>query len=207
MSLIDGFFPVVPSDAVLVGSATAWQQSGNGFLEWGNPLLWLILLSAIAGGWCGDQIAYLIGSKVDVRKLRIFRNPRGQATLDWTEHALEKRGTAFIIAGRFIPWGRIAVNLSAGALKFPHRRFMGVDLVGVSLWATWSVALGTVAGSIFDDNLLLSIAIGVVGGIALGLLVDKILALVGLAPVEIPDHQPELNPASGKPARKPAARD
>jgi len=187
VSLIDGFLPVVPSDAILIGASTAWQQSGNGLLQFENPMLIGIVLAAAAGAWLGDQTAYLIGSKIDVRKLRIFRGDKGLALLNWAEHALEHRGTSFIIAVRFIPMGRVAVNITAGALRYPRGRFMGVDAVGVSLWALWSVALGTFAASIFEGNLLLAITAGVVGGVLAGVLVDKIMTRLGLTPVNLPD--------------------
>lgn len=200
VSLIDGFFPVVPSDAMLIAASTAWQQTDLSWYSLANPNIVLITLAAIAGAWCGDQTAYLIGSRANLPQWRIFKTAKGRATLAWAEHALEHRGTTFIIAARFIPMGRVAVNLSAGALRFPHRRFMVVDLIAVSVWALWSVALGTVAGSLFDDNLLLSITVGVAGGIGLGILIDKVLTALGMAPVELPElaEQAQGEPPAGK---------
>jgi membrane protein DedA with SNARE-associated domain len=192
VSFIDAIFPVVPSESVVIASSTAWAQTGNGLLEFSNPMLPLIFVSAAVGAWCGDQVTYLIGSKINVRKLRIFRTGRGLATLDWAEHALEHRGTSFIIAARFIPMGRVTVNLTAGALGYPRRRFMGVDGIAVIIWAAWGVALGTFAGSLFHNNLLLSIVAGVVGGVLLGMLVDKIMERIGLAPPDMPDLAAEI---------------
>ena len=130
VSMIDGFFPVVPSETIVITMATIGWKEGAPWL----PAVWL---AAAAGAWCGDQIAYILGSKIDIRSLRIFRGPRGQRTLDWAEHALKTRGAAFIIAARFIPFGRLAVNLSAGALGYNRRRFMVVDAIAVSIWATY----------------------------------------------------------------------
>ena len=181
VSLIDAIFPVVPSESVIIATATASSQTGS-------PILVLIFLCAAVGAWCGDQLAYLVGSRFDVRQWRIFKRGRWLRTLDWAETQLERRGTTFIIAARFIPMGRVVVNLTAGALRYPHRRFMGVDAVAVTIWAAWSIALGTIAGAIFpEDNLLLSIVVGVVAGVVLGLLVDRILAWIGLEQPQLPD--------------------
>ena len=177
VSMVDGFFPVVPSETIVITMATIGWKEGAPWL----PAVWLM---AAAGAWCGDQIAYILGSKIHIRSLRLFRGPRGQRTLDWAEHALKNRGAAFIIAARFIPFGRLAVNLSAGALGYNRRRFMIVDAIAVSIWATYGVLLGITASSIFKDNLLASIAVGVVGGVALGWLIDKILGKFG---VKVPD--------------------
>ncbi|MDE0572468.1 DedA family protein [Demequina sp. B12] len=186
LTVIDGFFPVVPSESVVIATTTAWVHEGT-------PIVWFIWLFAATGAWCGDQIAYLIGSKLDVRKFRIFRTPRGRTTLDWAEHALERRGTSFIIAARFIPMGRVAVNIGAGALRYPRKRFMGTDAIGAVIWATYSVALGWFFGALFDHNLLLSIVIGVIGGVVLGLLVEKILARFGITQPELPDLAADID--------------
>lgn len=181
LSLLDGFFPIVPSESVIIATATTAFQTGQ-------PILVLIFLAGAIGAWCGDQIAYLIGARADVRQWRIFRRGRWLRSLDWAENQLERRGATLIVAARFIPMGRVLVNLSAGALRYPHRRFMGIDAVAVGIWSAWSVALGTVAGAVFpEDNLLLSIVVGVIAGLVLGLAVEKILGWIGFERPELPD--------------------
>ena len=181
LSLLDGFFPVVPSESVIIATATTSLQTGQ-------PILVLIFLAGAVGAWCGDQIAYFIGARADVRRWRIFRRGRWLRSLDWSENQLERRGATLIVAARFIPMGRVLVNLSAGALRYPHRRFMGVDAVAVAVWAAWSIALGTVSGAIFpEDNLLLSIMVGVVAGVVLGFAVEKVLGWIGFERPELPD--------------------
>ena len=187
MSLIDAVFPLVPSETIVIATSTAWKQTGS-------PLLPLIWLCAAVGAWCGDQITYLIGSKIHIRSLRLFRGPKGQRTLDWAEHALQHRGAAFIIAARFIPFGRVAVNLTAGALGFNHRRFMIIDAIAVSIWATYGVLIGITAAEIFENNLLVSIVVGVAGGLVLGWLVDRILARFGVG-VPDADEAPSVDEA------------
>lgn len=194
VSLIDAIFPVVPSESVIIGSASAWQSVGK-------PMLWLVFLAGAAGAWCGDQTAYWIGTKVDVRRIRFFRRPKVLAALDFAEHSLATRGTLYIIAARFVPMGRVAVNLSAGALRFPRRRFMAVDALAAGIWAGWGILIGTVAASFLHDNLLLSIVVGITGGIVLGLVLDQVMRLVGLTPPELPDlagdieHDFDVHPA------------
>jgi len=180
VSLVDAVIPVVPSESVVIASASAWQSVGE-------PILVLVFVAAALGAWCGDQIAYTIGMLVGVRNNRFFHRPRIIAALDWAEHSLEHRGTLYIIAARFVPMGRVAVNLSAGALRYPRRRFMAVDALAVSIWAGWGIGIGTVAASFLGDNLLLSIVVGVSGGVLLGMLVDRLLTLLGFSAPELPD--------------------
>ncbi len=184
LSLIDGIFPLVPSESIVIATATAWSQTGT-------PIIYLTWLVAAAGAWSGDQFAYWVGSRFDVRKHPFFGRERVRRSLDWAETALEKRGTTFIIAARFIPMGRVAVNLTAGALGYPRKWFMTVDAVAAVIWATYGSILGVFAGSI-SDNILVSIAIGVVGGVVLGFIIDKVLARLGFAEPEMPDLAGEI---------------
>ena len=185
VSLIDAVIPVVPSESVIIGSASAWQSIGH-------PNLVLLFFAGAVGAWCGDQTAYFIGTRVDVRNIKVFRRPKVLAALDWAEHALEHRGALYIIAARFIPMGRVAVNLTAGALRYPHRRFMAVDAFATTIWAGWGILIGTAAASLLGDNLLLSIAVGITGGVLLGFAADKVMRLVGLSAPEMPDLAGEI---------------
>lgn len=186
LALVDGIFPVVPSESVLIATATVSHQTGS-------PMLVLLFVAGAVGAWCGDQIAYLIGRRIDVRTWQLFRRPRWLRSQDWAENQLRRRGPTFIIAARFIPMGRVLVNLSAGALHYPHRRFMTTDAIAVSIWAAWSIALGTIAGALFpEDNLLLSIVIGVCAGVVIGLLTDKVLAWIGFEGPSLPHLVDEI---------------
>ena len=180
VAVIDAFFPVVPSESIVIASASASSATGS-------PLLVGVWIAAAAGAWCGDQTGRFIGTKIDVRNWSFFQRPRVVKSLQWAEHGLERRGASLIIAARFIPMGRIAVNLIAGALQYPARRYMAITGVAAVIWASWGIALGTVAGRIFHDNVLLAVVVGVLGGIALGYLVDFVLTRLGVATPHLPD--------------------
>ena len=180
VALTDAIFPIVPSESLVIATSTLWAKTGL-------PLLPLIWIAAAAGAWSGDQIGYTIGTRINIHKVPGLRGPRGVALLERTEHALERRGTSFIIAARFIPGGRIAVNLTAGALRYPRRRFMGVAGIAAVIWATYSVALGVFAGNLVESNLFVSVAIGVLGGVAIGVAVDALLSRLGVTKPDLPD--------------------
>lgn len=165
---IDGFFPPIPSETVVIALAALSASTGQ-------PNLTLIVLVAAAGAFSGDQVAYAIGTRIDVRRVRFLRGPRGQRTLDWAESALARRGPSFILAARYIPVGRVAVNMTAGAVGYPRRRFVGLTALAALTWAVYSTAIGLGAGAWFKGHPLVAIVVGVVGGLIIGLVLDSLL--------------------------------
>ncbi len=184
---IDGFFPPVPSESLVIAMASLTMQGE------GQSLWWIIPIAAV-GAFTGDVIAYLIGSKIPVHKMRIFRGKRGQRTLAWAEKAIHQRGGAFILAARYIPVGRVAVNMSAGALGFGLRRFAGYASIASVMWSGYSVLLGVSAGALLHGRPLLGIAVGVVLGVALGTLIDLVMRKFFPPPNPEPPLVPTLEP-------------
>ncbi len=165
---IDGFFPPIPSETVVIALASLWASRGS------PPLLPVILVAA-AGAFTGDQIAYTIGTRVKVRSLRIFARPKAQQALDWAERSLGSRGASFIIAARYIPVGRVAVNMTAGALRYRRRRFVGITALAAVTWALYSSAIGIAAGAVLKAHPVVGLLVGVAGGLVIGVVVDWVL--------------------------------
>ncbi|ACQ81346.1 conserved protein DedA family [Beutenbergia cavernae DSM 12333] len=167
--VIDGFFPPIPSESVVIALA-ALAVAGDGV-----PILAIIPVAA-AGAMTGDLIAFSIGRRVPVRTMRLFSSGKGKATLAWAERQLARRGGTFILSARYIPVGRVAVNMTAGAVGFPLRRFVAFDALAAITWAVYSTVIGLAAGRFFHDYPLLGVVVGIVGGVLIGTLVDSILS-------------------------------
>ena len=166
---IDGFFPPIPSESVVIALAAL-------FVATEDPNFWILGAVAAAGAFTGDQIAYSIGKHIPVRRLRFMRGERAQKALAWAEHALQERGASFIIAARYIPIGRVAVNMTAGAVRFNRRRFTGLAAIAAISWSVYSVLLGIGAGVWLGHRPWLAVVVGVAGGLTLGVIIDQILA-------------------------------
>ncbi len=164
-AVIDGFFPPMPSEAAVVGLTALAAATGR-------PNLALTMVAAGAGAFVGDQVAYAIGRRIDVHRLPLMRRGRGRRTLLRAEQALTHRGTSFILAARFIPVARVAVNMSAGALGYPRRRFVALAAIGSVTWAVYSAAIGIGAGAWFKGHPWGAVVVGVVGGLTLGVALD-----------------------------------
>lgn len=174
--IIDGFFPPVPSESVVVGLAAIAATAGI-------PSPWLLMLAAAVGAFLGDNIAYQIGRRVGTRRWRWMRGPRLQKAFHWAGRELRRRPASLIMVARFVPIGRVAVNLTAGATRYRQSRFVLLTVLSAILWAAYSVGIGMFFGQWFEDNHLVGIVIAIVCAIVLGIIVDvvtnRIRRLVG----------------------------
>lgn len=163
--VIDGFFPPVPSESVVVGLAAVAATAGIP-----NPVL--LAATAAAGAFIGDNIAYVIGRSAGTRRWAWMRGHRMQRAFRWAGMELRKRPASLILVARFVPIGRVAVNLTAGATNFPQPRFVGMTAFSAVLWGAYSVAIGLFFGQWFEENHALGVIVAVVCAIGLGILVD-----------------------------------
>lgn len=168
LATIDGFFPPVPSESVVI-SVAVLATTGDG------PNLLLLVVAASAGAFAGDIIAYTLGSKIPVHRMALFRRPRGERALDRAAQSLAARGTLYILAARFIPIGRVAVNMTAGAVGYRRSRFIGVAAVAAVFWGGYSTLLGMSAGVALHDHPIIAVLVGIVGGVLIGLLIEVVL--------------------------------
>lgn len=165
---IDGFFPPIPSESALIALAALWASTGH-------PSLIGVMIAGALGAFLGDHIAYWIGTWAPLRKLPGMGGPRGERIFATARAELAKRGASYLIAARFIPVGRVAVNLTAGHVGLPVRRFTPIIGLAAVFWSVYSTAIGLTAGAALRDNPLLGIAVGIVAGIALGFVVDRVV--------------------------------
>jgi membrane-associated protein len=172
LAAIDGFFPPIPSESVIIALAAL-------FIANDTPEFWFLGIAAAAGAFTGDQIAYSIGKHIPVRTLRFMQGERAQRALSWAEHALANRGASFIIAARYVPIGRVAVNMTAGATGYLRFRFSGLVAIAAVSWSAYSIALGVSAGVWLRGHPVLAVLVGVAGGLVLGVIVDQILSWLG----------------------------
>ncbi|HET8794851.1 MAG TPA: VTT domain-containing protein [Arthrobacter sp.] len=165
--IIDGFFPPVPSETIVVALAAIAMSSGV-------PNLWLIIPIAAAGAVIGDNTAYAIGRSIGTTRFRWMRRRRVADSFAWAGAKLDKRGAMLIMIARYIPVGRIAVNMTAGATGFRRARFFWFTVIAGCSWSLYSVGIGVLAGHWVEDNALLGVGLAVGIALTIGLIVDQI---------------------------------
>ncbi|MBD7957961.1 VTT domain-containing protein [Microbacterium sp. Sa4CUA7] len=170
VAIVDGFFPPVPSETVLVAAAAVAVSSGG-------PNLIVLGIAAALGAMIGDNLAYAIGRRVGTRRWGWMRRPRVAAAFTRAAATLDRRAAALIIGARYVPVGRVAVNMSAGALAYLWRRFLPLSAIAAVSWTLYSTGLGVLAGHWMADQPFLSALVGIVLALAIGIVIDRVAAM------------------------------
>jgi membrane-associated protein len=168
VAVVDAFFPLVPSETVLV--------IGGTFASSGDLSLPLVILAGAAGAVVGDNISYGIGTVVGERTVkRWFRGEKAHARFEWAERTLAERGAYIIIIARFIPGGRTAVTFSAGYVhSLPWRRFIVYDVAAGLVWACYGALLGYFGGKTFEDRPWLGLLLALGIAMSVGLVIETV---------------------------------
>jgi len=168
--VIDGFFPPVPSETIVIAAAAAGAATG----EWG--MLVGAITAAAAGAIVGDNIAFAIGRRVGLDRWRWMRRDSAQRAIRWAREGLHRRATVLILTARYIPVGRVAVNVTAGATDLAPRRFFALSALGGLSWAVYSVSIGLFAGRWLSGNPLLAALLGIAIALTIGVVIDRVTA-------------------------------
>ncbi|WP_235861620.1 DedA family protein [Tersicoccus phoenicis] len=195
LCVCDGFFPPLPSESVVVALTAVAVSTGN-------PTLAGIIVAAAAGAVIGDNIAWLLGRSIGVGRFRWMRRRRVQQAFRWARSELDRRGALLILTARYIPVGRVAVNMTAGATGFARPRFVLLTVIAGSTWSVYSVGIGVLAGAWARDNHVLAAGVAIAIAVAAGIVVDRVTHWIARR-----DHAPEPHVADRRPPRDPPAAD
>lgn len=159
----DSVVPVIPGDELVMASSAVGR--GNfGYLA-------LVLVLAAVGAFVGDQCAYAVGRAGLRRGGDMTLGPRRQKAFDLAERALNRGGMAALVAARFLPGGRTAVNILAGRVGYPPRQFRAATLVGAAISVSYALTLGALAGKYVHDSPIFVAVCGMLLGASVPLLV------------------------------------
>lgn len=184
LCLIDAVFPVVPSESVLIAVATVSVSASMtatvpASVPAVGPPLWALVIVAALAAWIGDHLVFHLGRRVGSERWRWMRRPRVARAIEWARKALARRGGLYIVTGRFIPGGRVAVNFVAGSTRYPRGRFAITAGLAAIVWASYSVGIGVLFGAVFDGQPLLAMFVGIVVACVAGLVLDAVFGRRG----------------------------
>ena len=163
----DAFLVVLPSETLVVALG-ALAAAG------GQPSVLLLVPVAAVGALVGDSLCYLIGTRLGIDRWAWQRRGRVAAALARARATVLSRPAVLIFTARYIPYARIAVNLSAGAAGLPVRRFLPLAAAAGTAWAIYNVAVGAAFGTALPGNPVLAIVLSVAVAVVLGITVDLV---------------------------------
>ena len=160
---IDAFFPVVPSETLVISAGVFTATSAD-------PNLLLVIVSSAAGAFIGDHISYFIGRQGGARLVaKAGAESRSRKAFDWAGRTLYKRGGLILVIARYIPFGRTATTLTCGTVRYPLKKFSFFDAIAALSWGAYAATIGYLGGQAFEDEPLLGLATGL--AIAIGITV------------------------------------
>lgn len=165
--VLDAFLVIVPSETALVALAALAGSTGQ-------PSLWILIPVAAVGAIIGDSLLFAIGARVGIDRWRWQRGPRIGGALARVQRTVLIRPAVLIFTARYIPFARIAVNLSAGATGLPYRRFLPLSAAAGTAWAIYNSTVGLTFGALLRGQPVLAVVISVVVAISLGIVVDLV---------------------------------
>lgn len=166
LCLVDGFFPPVPSEAALVAIAAIAATSGQ-------PVLAAVLAVAAFGAITGDSIAYWIGRRIGSAQLASSRSPRIAAAFAFADRQMRRRSASLILIGRYIPVGRVAVIMTAGATRLTYPRFLAISSLAGFAWSATSIGIALAASSVLREPIAAALVFMIIAA-SIGISIDRV---------------------------------
>jgi membrane-associated protein len=141
----DAVIPMLPGETAI--------QAGGILAAVGNLQLAVVILAGAAGTVLGDSMAFAVGRAGRGHAYGLLTRLAGEERLARARETFLRHGGAFVIAGRYVPVGRLVVNLTAGALM-PYRRFLPLSVVAGTLWSSQAAIVAYLLGALLEVPLL-----------------------------------------------------
>ena len=162
---LDGILPMVPSEAVVLAAGV--------FTHTGGPSLMLVVVATALGVFVGDHLAYGLSRSVFGPRL-INRFTHVSRAVAAAHRQLDRHTALLIVTSRFLPGGRVTMNLACGTARLPLSQFTPASAIAALAWAAYTAGLGYVGGAAFVENPLLGLAVGLGLSFALGGIIELI---------------------------------
>jgi len=168
----DAFLVVLPGEAAVTAFGALAVSSGA-------PPLVAVIAVAAAGALLGDIGCYLAGRWIGLERWRWMRRPRVQSAFTWARTRLDRRTALVLFTARFIPFARLAVNLTAGASRVAAPRYLAVAALAALGWAAYQALIGAIVASIVPGGPIVAVVVSVIVAVGIGGVIDALLARRG----------------------------
>lgn len=133
-------FPFLPGDSLLITAAILAPTLGI--------QVWQIVVVAIVAAFLGDQAGFWLGKRFGRRLFKPDARVLKTERLEAAEAFFARYGGPSLVLGRFVPFVRTYVPLSAGIANMRYRRFLLWNALGGVSWVLVMVLVGVLLGGI-----------------------------------------------------------
>lgn len=165
----DAFLVVIPGETAVTALAALSVATGS-------PALVVIIAVAGLAAFLGDTICYLVGRRVGLERWAWMRRPRVASAFAWARARLTRSTAAIVFTARFIPFARLAVNLTAGAGCVSAPRYLPLAAAAALGWACYQALIGALVARLLPDAPVLAIVASIAVALLLGAALDAVLA-------------------------------
>ena len=175
-----GLFALVLADALLVVVPGELAVTALGALAvaTGSPPLGAVMVVAGAAALAGDLTCFWIGHATRLDEWRIARRPAVARAIAWARRGISERPATVVFTARFIPFARLAANLTAGGSHVPLRRYLPPVAIAAFAWAAYQAAIGAAVAAILPGGPLVAVLVSIACGLGLGLGLDAAMSAV-----------------------------
>ena len=157
----DAIIPIFPSETAL-SAASALAADGSLRLD-------LVIAAGAAAAILGDSSLYWIARLTGRRLQPEIEKAKQHEKVALALQFMGSSAPLLIVAGRYIPGVRFAVNAMMGIAEYPYRKFLLWSTLGSVLWASYTCALAYVVSTTLKGFPLASVVIsGFITTIAIG---------------------------------------
>ena len=139
-------FPLLPGDSLLFTAGLVVAAKSTEIEPFAE--LWVLLVTIPIAAFLGDQVGYLIGSKLGYSLFKPDAKVLKKSYIDEAHVFFEKHGPITIFLARFVPIVRTYAPLVAGAAKMKYSVFLTYNIVGAIVWGAGVTVLGYFLGQI-----------------------------------------------------------
>jgi membrane-associated protein len=147
----DAICALLPGETTLNAASTLAAQ--------GSLDLGLVMLAGALGAIVGDSALYWIArrgaKRIEPQLEQARKNDKVQAALAF----MGSSARVLLVAGRYVPGLRFAVNATMGLSAYPYRQFLLWSSIGGTLWSVYTCGLAYLVGTALSEFPLASVVI------------------------------------------------
>jgi membrane-associated protein len=158
---LDGPFPVLPSETLLMTAATVAFGSHDVTGVVG------LFIAAVVGSAAGDLLVFGLGRSSHRVLAKTIDVESGLSS--WVRRHLLLRPGIALVGARFVPGGRLVSTAAAGCYGLGLHRFVFWSLASSGAWSLYMLLVGLLLGPITGGSPVLSLLAGLVMAVLTGL--------------------------------------